>query len=146
MWGRLTLYAQWLYWLQTSDDLISVSKFEPPKTQYSTHTCTHVYMHAHTHTPMRINQWEAGGMRHKIFTSNEYSAESSFVSSPTTVLQLNIYSCLNKWNKAHNLNTSDDLLRISMHHTRPVSLHGYARCRQLSKSVIWINREVHVVK
>lgn len=107
---------------------------------------SHVYTHRHTHAPIRINQWEAGGMRHKIFTSNEYSAESSFVSSPTTVLQLNIYSCLNKWNKAHNLNTIDVSLRVSVHHTGPVSLHGYARCRQLSKSVIWINRQVRVVK
>lgn len=52
------------------------------------------------------------------------------------VLQLNIYSCLNKWNNAHNLNTSDVSLRVNVHHTRPFSLHGYAQCRQLSKSVI----------
>lgn len=70
-------------------------------------------------------------MRHKIFTSNEYSAESSFVSSPTTVSQLNIYGCLNKWNKAHNLNTTGVSLRVKRAATpdQPVSLHGYAPCQ-----------------
>lgn len=89
------------------------------------------HMYIHTRTQIQINQWGAGGMRHKIFTSNEYSAESSFVSSPTTVLQLNIYGCLNKWNKAHNLNTTGVLLRVKRTATpdQPVSLHGYAPCQ-----------------
>lgn len=86
-----------------------------PEMAYSPHMCTHkcTFTHTHTHPHIQINQWEAGGMRHKIFTSNEYSAGSSFVSSPTTVSQLNIYSSLNKWNKAHNLNTIGVLLGVS---------------------------------
>lgn len=76
-------------------------------------------------------------MRHKIFTSNEYSAESSFVSSPTTVSQLNIYGCLNKWNKAHNLNTTGVSLRVKRGHTGPASQSPWIRAVSvLSKSVI----------
>lgn len=39
-------------------------------------TCTHV-----------ASQWMAGGMRAEIFISNAYSAEGTFVSFSTTLLQ-----------------------------------------------------------